>query len=63
MNRYYEEPTLVLFDCDEEECLAGIAYHDTVICACCGYPISIGEVEIIEELPWDTRIADIIHDF
>lgn len=30
----------------------GIAYHDEIICACCGGIVEINEVENIETLPW-----------
>ncbi|MCI7591080.1 MAG: hypothetical protein MSS74_04025 [Lactobacillus johnsonii] len=30
----------------------GIAYHDEIICACCGGIVEISEVENIETFPW-----------
>ena len=51
MKQYFETPTQVLFKQDAEtmrengaEWFAGIAYHDEIICGCCG---GIEEVEQI----------------
>ena len=57
MKFYYDYPTQVLFKCKaddvyEEEWLAGIAYHDEVICGCCGAAIFCKDIEFIEELKW-----------
>ena len=56
MKQYFETPTQVLFKQDAEtmrengaEWFAGIAYHDEIICGCCG---GIEEVEQIQPLSW-----------
>ena len=44
---YYDEPTQVkFFDFDNEASCwtGGIAYHDVVICGCCGATIKISEL-------------------
>ena len=44
---YYDEPTQVkFFDFDNEaSCwVGGIAYHDVVICGCCGATVEISEL-------------------
>ena len=41
---YYEKPTQVFFYTSENEFEAGIAYHDEIICGCCGGIYSIEEV-------------------
>lgn len=59
MKQYFETPTQVLFKQDAEtmrengaEWFAGIAYHDEIICGCCGGIVEIEEVEQIQPLPW-----------
>lgn len=59
MKQYFETPTQVLFKQDKEtmlengaEWFAGIAYHDEIICGCCGGIVEIEEVEQIQTLPW-----------
>lgn len=59
MKRFFEKPTQVMFRQDEEtmqengaEWFAGIAYHDEIICGCCGGIIEMDEVETIQPLPW-----------
>ena len=49
MKNYYKNPVQVIFSYGEEEYLAGIAFHDWVICADCGGLINLTEVEILEE--------------
>ena len=46
MNKYFDEPKQVIFaDPDNEgEWLAGIAYKDEIICACCGGVFEIEDV-------------------
>lgn len=59
MKKYFETPTQVIFWQDAEtmcetgaDRFAGIAYHDEIICACCGGIVEISEVENIKILPW-----------
>ena len=59
MKKYFETPTQVLFKQDEEtmretgrEWFAGIAYHDEIICGCCGGIFETDEIELIQPLPW-----------
>lgn len=60
MKQYFETPTQVLFKQDEEtmrengvEWFAGIAYHDEIICGCCGGIMEIEEVEMIQPFSWN----------
>ena len=49
---YYDMPTQVkFFDFDGEEpyWIGGIAYHDVIICGCCGGTIEISELYDIAE--------------
>lgn len=66
MKQYFETPTQVLFKQDEEtmrengaEWFAGIAYHDEIICGCCGGIVEVSETELIQPLPW-VNISDAI---
>ena len=34
------------------EWFAGIAYHDEIICGCCGGIVEVSETEQIQPLPW-----------
>ena len=59
MKRFFEKPTQVMFKQDEEtmlengaEWFAGIAYHDEIICGCCGGIIEMDEVETISPMSW-----------
>ena len=59
MKPYFETPTQVLFKQDEEtmrengvKWFAGIAYHDKIICGCCGSIVEASETELIHPLPW-----------
>lgn len=59
MKQYFETPTQVLFKQDEEtmrengaEWFAGIAYHDEIICGCCGGIVEVSETEQIQPLSW-----------
>lgn len=63
MNRktYYEVPTQVKFWVDEEgmgdrDTHVGIAYHNRIICACCGGIFLLDDddktVEILKEMDW-----------
>lgn len=57
-NKYYDQPTQVMFGVDEGEgirSLAGIAYHDYVICLECGevIPLRSGQFDHgFKELSW-----------
>lgn len=45
MKKFFEVPTQVMFwDVDGDHYVGGIAYHDEIICGCCGGVISIEEV-------------------
>lgn len=58
MKKFYDRPTMVIFDenlaVDSDEIVyqSGIAYHDEIICACCGGVFELDEVEILKELSW-----------
>ena len=61
MKQYFETPTQVLFkqDVNSAEWFAGIAYHDEIICGCCGGIVEVSETELIQPLPW-VNISDAI---
>ena len=59
MKKYFETPTQVRFGQDagimrenNVDYCGGKAYHDEIICACCGGIVEISEVENIETFPW-----------
>lgn len=71
MKTYFDRPTQVKFwDYDNGEYVGGIAYHDIIICGCCGSTFSISEVcayadedgktAIIEYEHWVNLSAEII---
>ena len=50
VKNYYDYPEQVRFyDVDGDHYIGGIAYHDFIICGCCGATIEISE--IIENTP------------
>ena len=59
--KYYNKPTQVKFyDVDNDLWVGGIAYHDEIICGCCGGIQKISELkedEIIEYTYW-VNISD-----
>lgn len=45
MKKFFEAPTQVAFwDVDGDHYVGGIAYHDEIICGCCGGVVSIDEI-------------------
>lgn len=54
---HFDRPTEVTFYDDEERRfkLRGIAYHDEVICLCCGGVYELDEVEIVEMFGGDNE--------
>ena len=48
----FEKPCQVRFVDFENEIHYGIAYHNEIICACCGSIFEIDEVEILQQLSW-----------
>lgn len=50
MKTYFEDPTQVAY-WDEDHYVGGIAYHDVIICGCCGGLMEIKEV--VEFAPVD----------
>ena len=59
MKRYYDVPTQVRFFMNEDEgYCGGIAYHNEIICGCCGGVFEIDD--IIDETP---RGLIPIHDY
>ena len=59
MNRktYYNVPTQVIFWSDGKEGMGrGIAYHNQIICACCGGIFRLDDddktVKILKEMDW-----------
>ena len=64
MNKNFNYPTQVVFTFYNGECYercAGIAYHDEIICGCCGgtFDLESSEIEIEKELPWVSLIEEI----
>lgn len=49
---WYDIPTMVIYRDDEKEECVGIAYHDEVICLCCGGIAELEEITIVRELDW-----------
>ena len=66
MKDYYEQPTQVMFGLDEDEgiyTLAGIAYHDYVICLECGEVIPLQSFDRgFFELPWISLSDECLRD-
>lgn len=69
MKKFFEAPTQVMFCVDGDHYVGGIAYHDEIICGCCGGVVSIEEV--YEFAPtgvkepvraFDERWVDISHE-
>ena len=56
MKNFYEKPIQVAFiekgDDADNSVNYGIAFQETVICACCGYIFNLAEVVIVKELYW-----------
>lgn len=63
MQKFFEKPRQVVFKFYNGECYercAGIAYHDEIICGCCGGIFDkFSEIEIEQELPWISLIEEI----
>lgn len=51
--KFYSKPTQVIFEHDNEV-IAGIAFQDKVICACCGevFNLNSSSVIVISDLTW-----------
>ena len=54
---YFDRPTQVKFteNLEDDDVVVihfGIAYHDEIICGCCGGIIEAENVDTIEELEW-----------
>lgn len=50
---------MVIFKDDEDSTQAGIAYHDEIICACCGGVFETSEAHDIEVVDW-VDLTDVI---
>ena len=70
MKTYFEVPTQVAY-WDESHYVGGIAYHDMIICGCCGGLVEIKEVvefapvgvkPIVEYQDWFPFDTEILHD-
>lgn len=66
MRKNFDYPTQVVFIFnmgDYYERCSGIAYHNEVICGCCGNTFNLEdefyEIEIEKELPWVNLIEEI----
>ena len=68
MKKYYDQPTQIMFGVDEGEgirTLAGLAYHDYVICLECGevIPLQSGQFDHgFCELPWISLSEECLGD-
>lgn len=66
MNKNFDCPTQVVFTFHNGECYercAGIAYHDEIICGCCGGIFdNFNEIEIEQELLWISLVEEIAPD-
>lgn len=56
MKKFYEVPKQVKwFDYNEDKWIGGIAFHDFIICGCCGGVLELNEFEekeVIEYEDW-----------
>lgn len=66
MNKNFNYPTQVVFtfnNGDYYERCSGIAYHNEIICGCCGGTFDLedvsSEIEIEKELPWVSLAEEI----
>lgn len=60
---FYYKPTQVhFFDPNCRKYCYGIAYHDIIICACCGLVLNATRMRKIQELPWVSFVKDIRND-
>ena len=54
MTKFFEKPTQVKFlDRDNNKWVGGIAYHDEIICGCCGGIFEIDEFADHEIVTYD----------
>lgn len=63
--KWYYHPAQVRFHDErmmKDEWCGGIAYHDFIICGCCGSITKLEDedVQILEELPWINVSREII---
>lgn len=62
MKNFYEKPMQVAFiekgDDADNSVNYGIAFQDTVICACCGGVFELAEVVIVKEFDWWVSFKD-----
>lgn len=67
MTKYFEKPTQVNFyERENDSWFGGIAYHDEIICGCCGGIQEISEFtdsEIIENDCWVNISSEILGDW
>ena len=70
MKTYFEVPTQVAY-WDEDHYVGGIAYHDMIICGCCGGLMEIKEViefapvgvtPVIEYVIWNNVSSEIMDE-
>lgn len=58
---FFEAPTQIKFLDEDENILGGIAYHDFIICGCCGGVFEVGDVVIVKAFEqWDDISSDIL---
>lgn len=58
-HEYFDHPCMVIFKDDEDSTQAGIAYHDEIICACCGGVFETSEAHDIKVVDW-VDLTDVI---
>ena len=62
MKNWYDIPTQVKWMDEEENIHGGIAFGDTMVCACCGGAVPLDEANILKELEWISLDAEILGD-
>ena len=65
MAKHFDKPTQVVFTFYNGECYercAGIAYHDEIICGCCGGIFEMEDVVIEKGLSWVSLCEEICPD-
>ena len=66
MNKNFDYPTQVVFTFNNGDCYercSGIAYHNKVMCGCCGGVFDLedefDDIKIEKELPWVSLVEEI----
>ena len=62
MKNWYDVPTQVKWMDEEGDIHGGIAFDDTIVCACCGGVVPLDEANILAELEWMDLDNEILGD-